>query len=387
MKTMTQTEQRQDTADNSAAAIAETLVPTLANSAAAHDADDSFVAGNFAALKAAGLVSIGVPAELGGGGADLRALCEMLRIIAHGCSSTALAFAMHSHQVAIPAWRWLHRPATRPAVEPLLKRVAAEQLFLLSSGGSDWVGGSGTATRVDGGYRITARKIFTSGAPTGNLLITGAVSEEAGERHVIHFALPMAAPEVTIHDTWRTLGMRGTGSQDVEINGFFVPDDKVALKRKAGEWHPLFQIIGTLAFPLIYAVYVGVAESARDLAIALAAKRPPEGRSLRLAGEMDTALHAARIAHASMIAAAEENDPGEASINKVMIGRRLVEQAALRTVELAMQLAGGAGFYRVAGLERLFRDVQAARYHPLLAERQYEYAGALALGQPVTTIF
>ncbi len=54
-----------------------------------------------------------------------------------------------------------------------------------------------------------------------------------------------------------------------------VPEAAVALRRKAGEWHPLFQIIATIAFPLIYSVYVGVAESARDIAIGLAKKKQP----------------------------------------------------------------------------------------------------------------
>ena len=70
---------------------------------------------------------------------------------------------------------------------------------------------------------------------------------------VIHFAVPMKAPEVKVLDTWRTLGMRGTGSDDVVIDGLFVPDASVAFSRQAGEWHPLFQIIATIAFPLIYA--------------------------------------------------------------------------------------------------------------------------------------
>ena len=54
--------------------------------------------------------------------------------------------------------------------------------MLLSSGGSDWIGGSGKAEKVEGGYRITARKVFTSGAPAGDLLMTGAVAEGRG-RH------------------------------------------------------------------------------------------------------------------------------------------------------------------------------------------------------------
>jgi acyl-CoA dehydrogenase len=54
--------------------------------------------------------------------------------------------------------------------------------------------------------------------------------------------------------------------------------------------------------------------------------------------------------------------------------------AAIRTVELAMEVAGGAGFFRELGLERLFREVQAARYHPLRGAAQLAYAGRLALG-------
>ena len=97
----------------------------------------------------------------------------MLRELARHCGSTALAFSMHTHQVAIPAWRWRHQKVA--AVEPLLKRVANDKLILLSSGGSDWIAGSGEAVKVDGGYRITARKVFTSGAEAGDLLMTGAV--------------------------------------------------------------------------------------------------------------------------------------------------------------------------------------------------------------------
>jgi alkylation response protein AidB-like acyl-CoA dehydrogenase len=371
----------------SAAEIAAELAPAFAASAAQHDAADSFVAENFQRLKAAGLAAIAVPSELGGGGASLPELCEMLRVIARSCGSTALAFAMHTHQVAIPAWRWQHTPATRPAVEPLLRRVADEGLILLSSGGADWVGGSGTAKKVDGGYKINARKSIISGAPLGDLLVTGAVADEVDGPVVIHFAAPMAAPEVHLLDTWHTLGMRGTGSHDIDLAELFIPDAKVALKRKAGEWHPLFQIIATIAFPLIYAAYLGVAESARDIAVGIAAKRAASGRTTRIAGQMDTHLRATQLAHRSMVEAATRNQPSEDSVNEVMIGRRLVEEQAIRSVELAMELAGGAGFYRAAGLERRFRDIQGARYHPMTREAQYEYAGARALGLPVSRIY
>lgn len=347
--------------------------------------EDAFVADNFALLKSAGLVEAGVPKELGGGGASIDELATMLRTLAYHCGSTALAFSMHTHQVAIPAWRLAHQKVA--AMEPLLKRIATERLFLLSSGGSDWIDGSGKAEKVEGGYKITARKVFSSGAPAGNLLMTGALYEEAGKPPMmLHFGVPMSSPNVKVLDTWRTLGMRSTGSHDIMIDGHVVPDAAVSLSREAGKWHPLFQIISTIAFPLVYSVYLGVAESARDMAIDMAKKKQSR-HALELAGRMDTELAGARLGSDYMLDAIRKSAPNAETVNQVMIGKQLVTRHAIAAVELAMELAGGAGFYRAAGLERRFRDIQAARYHPLQASTQAEYAGAMALGQPVDRIY
>lgn len=367
-------------------AIARELGPKFAARAAAFDESDEFVADNYQMLKAAGLIEAGVPQEFGGGGHDVATLAAMLRELARHCSSTALAFAMHTHQVAIPAWRWVNQKAA--PVEPLLKRIAAERIVLLSSGGSDWIAGSGKAEKVEGGFKITARKVFSSGAPLGNLLMTTAVWEGDGSGpQVLHFGIPMTSPQVKIIPTWKTMGMRGTGSHDILIDGHVVPDAGVALKRKAGEWHPLFQIISTIAFPLIYGVYVGVAEGARDIAVDLARKRRPDGHVTQLVGQMETELRAAQMAHAAMVAVALQNKPGAESVNEVMIGRNLVARHAIAAVELAMEAAGGAGFYRAAGLERRFRDIQGARYHPLQSGPQAMYAGSMALGLPIDKVF
>jgi indole-3-acetate monooxygenase len=364
---------------------ARELGPIFAQRAKETADEDRFVADNFTLLKSAGLVEAGVPKELGGGGAGIDELAAMLRTIAYHCGSTALAFSMHTHQVAIPAWRWSNQKVA--AMEPLLKRIAQERIFLLSSGGSDWISGSGKAEKVEGGYKITARKIFSSGAPTGNLLMTGAIYEEEGKPPmVLHFGVPMNSPNVKVLDTWRTLGMRSTGSHDVMIDGHVVPDAAVSLSRKAGEWHPLFQIIATIAFPLVYSVYLGVAESARDIALGLA-KQKQSHHALELAGRMDTELAGARLACDFMLDAIRKSAPSAQTVNQVMIGKQLVTRHAIATVELAMELAGGAGFYRAAGLERCFRDIQAARYHPLQSGPQAEYAGALAMGLPVDRIF
>jgi alkylation response protein AidB-like acyl-CoA dehydrogenase len=364
---------------------ARELGPIFAQRANNAPNEDAFVADNFTLLKQSGLVEAGVPKDLGGGGASIDELATMLRTLAYHCGSTALAFSMHTHQVAIPAWRFTNQKVA--AMEPLLKRIAAERIFLLSSGGSDWIGGSGKAEKVEGGYKITARKVFSSGAPTGNLLMTGAIYEEAGKPPaVLHFGVPMNSPNVKVLDTWRTLGMRSTGSHDIMIDGHVVPDAAVSLSREAGKWHPLFQIIATIAFPLVYSVYLGVAESARDIAIDLAKKKQSR-HALELAGRMDTELAGARLGADFMLDAIRKSAPNAQTVNQVMTGKQLVTDHAIKAVELAMELAGGAGFYRAAGLERRFRDIQAARYHPLQAGTQAEYAGAMAMGMPVDHIF
>jgi acyl-CoA dehydrogenase len=359
-------------------AVIDQLGPQFADRAAACDAGDIFAADNYAELKRARLFAAGVPAELGGGGASHAELCDMLRRLAHYCGSTALAFSMHTHMTAINVWRWRHDKAP---VEPLLKRVAGEQIVLLSSGGSDWLPGSGKAEKVDGGFRITARKCFSSGAPAGDILMTSAVYDDpqAGPT-VLHFGIPLKAEGVRILDTWHTLGMRATGSHDIELNGVFVADAAVGVRRPQGKWHHLFHVITMVAFPLIYAVYVGLAEAARDRALAIAERRKHDAQLPYLVGEMENAMVAAQLALRHMVETAAASKPGPATTNTIFIGRTLAGQNAVRAVEKAMEVAGGAGFYRNAGLERLFRDVQGARFHPLQEKQQQRLTGRLALG-------
>lgn len=366
---------------------ADRLALDFATRADRHDVEGSFVAEIYACLKDAGLIEAGVPAELGGGGATVAELADMLRRLAHGCGATALAFAMHTHQVAIPAWRWRNQPPAKPVVEPLLRRIAAERIVMMSSGGSDWVGGAGRAEKVEGGYRIHATKAFASGAPLGAILMTSAVAEEAGGPTVLHFGAPLNAPGVRVDEVWDAMGMRGTASQSVVFDGLFIPDDKIPLKRKAGEWHLIFQITANIAIPLIYAVYTGLAEAARDRAIVIETARPEARRSPRLAGELEMRLHATRLAHHDMAAAGMEGNPSPESVNRVMLGRALVVENALATASLAMDLAGGEGFQRRGGLERIFRDIQGARYHPMRMDKAAAYAGTLATGGDVSRIF
>lgn len=359
-------------------ARAEALAPLLADNAARHDADDSFVAENYARLKAEGFFGAHVPAELGGGGADYAELAAVIRRLGSCCGSTALSLSMHSHLIAVAVWRWRHQNAP---TDGLLKRVAAEDLVLVSSGGTDWLKSAGTATRVEGGFRITARKIFSSGCLAGDLLMTSAVFDDpdAGPT-VLHFAVPFSAEGVSIRETWRVMGMRGTGSHDVELDEVFVPEAAISGRRPQGRWHPLFHAISLLAFPLIYSAYVGVAGGARDKALEVARRRPADEGLVQLVGEMENAFFAAEGALERMIRLAETAQPGPETTSRAMIGRTLVAEAAIRTVERAMEVAGGAAFHRDLGIERAFRDVQGARFHPLQQKPQLRYTGRLALG-------
>ncbi len=107
--------------------------------------------------------------------------------------------------------------------------------------------------------------------------------------------------------------------------------------------------------------------------------RPP----VETAGALDTELAATRIALDSMVAFAETAQPSPETTNAIFIHRALVARSAVKTAELAMELAGGASFFRAAGLERCFRDIQGARYHPLPEPAQRQLAGRMALGLPI----
>jgi acyl-CoA dehydrogenase len=358
--------------------VLETLAPRIKERAAAHDDTDTFAADNFAAFKAHRVFAAAVPTELGGGGAGVDDLTDFLRRLAACCGSTALALSMHTHLVATLAWRWRHGAKE---VEPLLRRVAAENLVLISTGGADWLRSSGKAARTASGYRISARKAFASGVPAGDLLMTSAVLEDAATGPmVLHFGVPLRDRSVKLLDTWRVLGMRASGSQDVLIEDYVVPDSAVSLRRQQGIWHPLFLLITLVALPIVYSVYVGLAEAAREKALQLARKRAVDDGLCILIGEMDNLLAQARLALQSMIARAMSCEPTPQTANSTLMERTLAGRAAIAVVDKALEVAGGAGFYRDAGLERLFRDVQAARFHPLPEKAQLRHSGRLALG-------
>lgn len=341
---------------------------------------DEFVASNYEELRGSGLLAAGVPQELGGQGMELAELSEMLTTMARSSSSTALAFSMHTHIVALAAWRWRHQKAP---TGPLLERVARDRVVLISTGGGDWLDSSGEAVPADGGYKVTARKAFCSGVPAGDLLVTSSVVRgraDPAAPEVIHFAVPLRAPGVRIEPTWQTLGMRNTASHDVVLEGVFVPDSAITMRRPQGKWHPLFDMLCMIALPLVYGVYVGVAQAARERTLEMVRRRKADDALLQNIGEMENQLALAKLAHADWLACARASKPGREATTRSMICRTLVARGVLGTVEAGMSAAGGAAFFRRHGLEQLFRDAQGARFHPLQEGPQKALAARTALG-------
>lgn len=360
-------------------ALMKRLGEDFAKRSAAHDEDDSFVAENYAALKEHGAFAAGVPAELGGGGASHAELCDMLRELARHCSSTALAFSMHTHPIAAQAYNWR---AGNKAPEGLLKRVAAEKLICSTSGGSDWLNGSGKLEKVEGGFRLTGRKIFGSGGPAADLLLTMGIYDDPKDGPtIIHVPVPFKAEGVKILNTWKVMGMRGTGSHDISLEGVFIPDAAAGgVRRTPGKWHPAMHVIVLIALPVVYAVYLGAAESARDIALGLAQKRKNDPVLPILIGELEREITTARVVHADAVRLAATAKPGPETTAEMLTRRGIIGASLVKAVEKALEVGGGAGFYREAGLERLFRDVQASRFHPLPDKAQLRYTGRALLG-------
>ena len=142
-------------------AVVEDIGPRFAEGAAERDTGDVFVAEHYDVLKRHKVFSALVPAELGGGGAGHGAMCAFLRRLAHFCPSTALALSMHQHLVAAAVHN--HRN-DRPG-RAMLERVAAGEIVLVSTGAGDWIESNGAVERAEGGFRVSARKPFCSGAP------------------------------------------------------------------------------------------------------------------------------------------------------------------------------------------------------------------------------
>ena len=357
------------------------LGPRLAENASRHDREGSFVADSYEALQQAGLLRAAVPVELGGDGATVSELTALQRELGHHCGSTALASSMHQHVTAFTAWRYRRG---LPGAEATLRKVAEQDLVLLSTGGGDYTHPNGTAVKVDGGYRLTGRKRFASQSPVAGAMATMFTYDDPGDgRRVLNIAVPMTTEGVTVLPTWDALGMRGTASDDVVFDDAFVTDAQVLANRPFGVIDGPLQVISSIAFTIISGAYLGVAEAAYTAALEAARKRPEDVLVQRQLGLMAHELKVASWAlDGALAAVGDDPAPGVDRTLAVMTAKREVGRAGLAVCDLAMEVVGGSSYLTGGVVERCYRDIRAVTFHPLTPENTLVEAGKRALGVP-----
>ncbi|CAN5497877.1 3-(aryl)acrylate reductase AcdA [soil metagenome] len=361
--------------------LAHQLGKDFATRAADHDQNDSFVKENYEVLKNHRFFAAIIPKELGGEGVTHAEMCDILRIIAQNCSSTALALSMHQHLLSANIWKYKKGKGG----EEMLRKVADQQLILISTGARDWLESNGEMVKVKDGYRVTAEKHFASQSAVGNVLVTSAPYKDPEKGwSVLHFPVPIKAEGVMVMDNWYALGMRGTGSHTVKLENVFVPEASIILTRPKGEFHMFWNVILTVAMPLIMSVYVGIAEKAARIAIEKAKnKKAAKPQATFQLGELQNELTTAQVLLKDMISLANgfDFDPVDEVGNAILVRKTLVANACMRTVGKALEIAGGQSFFRSSELERLFRDVQGAPHHPLPEKEQQHFTGMFLLGE------
>lgn len=351
------------------------LGKSFATRADQYDKDGKFVFKNYEELKAHKYFSAAVPEEFGGGGMSHAEMCAMIKTMATYCGSTALAFSMHQHLVAATIWRYKNKGEGAP----MLQKVAKDQLVLVSTGARDWLESNGEMTKTEGGYLLSGKKHFASQSIAGDMAVTSApYAHPENGWQVLHFAVPLKTEGVSILDDWDVIGMRATGSQTIVFDRVFVPESAIVLTRPRNGFHPIWDVVLTVAMPLIMAVYVGLAEKAMEIAISIGKRYQRNQQHLPyIIGKMNNTLVGTRTQWQAMVALADNIDfkPSTTVTVDMVSLKANVANGCIQTVQEAMEAIGGQSFYRKNTLERLFRDVQGAQFHPLPAWDQYAFTG------------
>ena len=357
--------------------LASSLGAALSENASLTDTSNQFAFENYRLLQEQRFFNIAIPEELGGGDASFEEVSDVIRELGQHCGSTALAYSMHTHPVALNVFKHIRGDEKATAT---LRKIADNNLVIAGTGANDWLGSSGEMTEMDGGFQVSAHKHFVSGSPGAQVFVTSANFEGENGKEVLHFAIPFSSEGITHHSNWDTLGMRSTGSNDITLDKVFVPESAIVARRPAGEWHPMWNAILPTAMPLIMSAYVGLADAAVILAKRAASKRPDELATAL--GEMLNQHSLADISHKDMVRLNQNHGftPSNELSSQILTRKTLVASASQKTVELAAEIIGGPGFFKGHPMERILRDVRASHFHPLPYRRQYQISGRIGLG-------
>ena len=358
-----------------------------------YDRENSFFTEDFEELRESGYLLASVPTEFGGA-LNLAQINKMQRQIAYVAPATAVGINMHHYFVGLCAD--LHRSGD-PSGDWVLTKAAEGHVFAAGhgEGGNDIpvLLSSSSAERVDGGWAITGHKIFGSLSPVWTYLGVHAMDTSDPENpKVVHAFVDREAQNYRIEQTWDTLGMRATASNDTILERTFVPDEATMLVCPAGFAGAGLFHVSLFAWALLgfAAVYSSIARRAYDDAVAAMQER----RSITLTrsfayhpgvqhdvAEMRIHLEA-MTAHLDRVCDDWANgiDHGADWPAKIFACKHDVVTRAFAVVDTALDLTGGSGIFKRNRIEQLFRDARLGRFHPGNSLLTHELVGKLSLG-------
>ncbi|MFD1108076.1 acyl-CoA dehydrogenase family protein [Pseudoroseomonas ludipueritiae] len=377
-------------APRSSGADLAALSRDFASRADAHDRDGSFPHENMAKLHRAGLLALTVPRQNGGAGAGLTEAAGAIGVVAQGCASTGLVFAMQlTHQAALAREELVpHALRTRVAMDAVREGALLNALRVEPEMGSPSRGGLPQTIlrrQPDGSLLLTGRKIYSTGAPGLAWMLVWA-RDDAEEPRVGPVLVPARAPGVRIVESWDHIGMRATGSHDVVFEDVSLPASHAAALRPPAAWLGTDPGFGSWNAVTLGALYSGIARAARDWIIGFLRERVPSGLGKPLAtlprmqekvGEIEGLL----AANARLITSlAHDYDTGRpAAMTEAHLLKAVLIENAVRAVEIAASLAGNHALSRRNPIERHLRDVLCGRVHVPTSEAAQTAAGRAAL--------
>jgi len=372
--------------------LSDELLARFAERRAGYDRDNRFFHEDFQDMKKAGYLTAAVPKELGGRGLTLAESCnEQYRLALHA-PATALGINMHVYWVGLIADLWR---AGDKLLEWALKEVMAGEVLNAghSERGNDLpvLLSTTKAERVEGGFRFTGRKMFGTLAPVFTRYgLHGIWADAEGGPKIVHAFMPRDTAGSRIVETWDTMGMRATRSDDVVLDGAFVPDRYIARMVPAGGADAF--VLGMFAWALLgFAhIYLAVAERAMRLAVESVKGKTSlaVSRTMAYHPEIQHAIANMQLTldpigpHIRQIAEDWSNgvDHGATWPSKIVSAKHHAVEACWKIADTAMEVSGGAGMFRSNELEQLFRDARCGRFHPANTFLVHEIVAKTALG-------
>ncbi len=371
--------------------LAGRLADEFAERAAEHDRDGSFPFENYERMREEGYLGLTVPEELGGMGAGLYDLILAQERLAAGDGSTALAVSMHVSPIGQLASLW--RASGDERLADVLRRAADGRLVYASMsaepGDPILMSSTTTARPVNGGYRVTGKKIFgTESAVCTEFSTRALVDDPERGPTVIFFRLSRDVEGMTVKETWDVMGMRATQSNDFELDNVFVPEEDVFHRYPANHFDgTMLKTVWGWAMPTFGAVYLGIAAGAmafaRELALKMNKAHNPEVQ--HLFAEMEVLLETARAvlhrhAHEMETGALYADLPVQEGMAKAVLTKYVATNNACGIVDRALHVVGGAGYFRRFPLERMYRDVRAGPIMPYTNIEAHDLFGKTSLG-------